>query len=62
MDPFLSFPFLSHPVSPFKADVCERGIVDLKGAKLDASVKPNVDNTKSRDDFPVLSFAVSLGK
>lgn len=36
--------------------------MELNRAKLDASVKPNVDNTKSDEVFPVLSFAVSLGK
>lgn len=53
-------PFISFPVSPLKAGACERGIVELNGAKLD--VKPNVDNTKSDEGFSVLSFAVSLGK
>lgn len=31
------------------------------GAKLDVSLKPNVDSTSSNNDFPVLSFAVSFG-
>ena len=41
---------------------CERVIVELNRAKLDVSVKPNVDSTKSDMGFTVLSFAVSLGK
>lgn len=53
-------PFISFPVSPLKADACERGIVGLNRVKLD--VKPNVDDTKSDEGFPVLSLAVSLGK
>ncbi|XP_045888791.1 dynein axonemal assembly factor 8 isoform X1 [Micropterus dolomieu] len=43
--------------SDAETDACERGIVELNRAKLDASVKPNVDNTKSDEVFPVLSFA-----
>lgn len=34
----------------------------MNGAKLNDSVKPKVDKTKSHEGFPVLSFAVSLGK
>ncbi|KAM9346620.1 dynein axonemal assembly factor 8 [Symphorus nematophorus] len=40
-----------------EAGACGRGLVEVNGAKLDASVKPNTDNTKSDEGFPVLSFA-----
>ncbi|XP_029292824.1 uncharacterized protein C16orf71-like [Cottoperca gobio] len=40
-----------------EADACERGIVKVKGAELDVAVKPKVDNIKSDEGFPVLSFA-----
>ncbi|XP_031168309.1 uncharacterized protein LOC116059406 isoform X3 [Sander lucioperca] len=36
---------------------CERVIVELNRAKLDVSVKPNVDSTKSDMGFTALSFA-----
>lgn len=49
-------------MSPLKASACEKNIVELNRAKLDASVKSNADNTKSDEGFPVLSFAVSLVK
>ncbi|TKS92139.1 hypothetical protein D9C73_025660 [Collichthys lucidus] len=43
-----------HPDADFKAGAYEGGVVDTR---LDASVKPDVDNTKSDEGFPVLSFA-----
>ncbi|XP_074512139.1 dynein axonemal assembly factor 8 [Sebastes fasciatus] len=38
-------------------EACERDIVELNRAKLDDSIKPIVNNTKSDEEFPVLSFA-----
>ncbi|XP_070836839.1 dynein axonemal assembly factor 8 [Chaetodon trifascialis] len=40
-----------------EAGTCGKGIAKMKEAMLGASVKPNVDNTKSDEGFPVLSFA-----
>lgn len=55
MDPFLFFSVPSHPAPPLKAEASE-------SCPHLVSAKPTVDNTKSKDGFPVLSFEVSLGK
>ncbi|KAI4821973.1 hypothetical protein KUCAC02_007543 [Chaenocephalus aceratus] len=40
-----------------QGDACKRDVLQVNGAKLNDSVKPKVDKTKSHEGFPVLSFA-----
>ncbi|KAJ4931910.1 hypothetical protein JOQ06_010346 [Pogonophryne albipinna] len=40
-----------------QGDACKRDVLQVNGAKLNDSVKPKVDKTKSNEGFPVLSFA-----
>ncbi|XP_010794527.1 uncharacterized protein isoform X2 [Notothenia coriiceps] len=40
-----------------QGDACKRDVLQVNGAKLNDSVKPKVDKTKSNEGFPILSFA-----